>query len=278
MAQSKSRTLGHWRIGVDVNIFDIWSEAEPGTLHCHLTYNFGCVLGGRGRMDIGEHQIMHPKGSVILLNPLDAHASTWLDAENRYFVVTIGKKGWRELTELIGADESTRLDQPVVRDSILYYALKGLWSELRSAPESIGLEDIANLVRVCISRGMTTGGDTTHFGEPQSKAILQSLAPRSPSDGSDASRRVEDVAADLGMSRFELSRLCLESHGMQPRRLKLQLMVARAQSEISNGASLTEAALHAGFSDQSHMSREFRKTIGMTPREFQNVIDPVTHN
>lgn len=85
---------------------------------------------------------------------------------------------------------------------------------------------------------------------------------------------MEDVAAALGLTRFQLSRLCQANHGMQPRRLRLQLMVAQAQVEISKGSSLTEAAHFAGFSDQSHMTREFRKTIGMTPREYQAVLIP----
>ncbi len=277
MGQSKSRTLGHWRIEPDVDIFDICTEEEPGTLHCHVTYNLGCVLEGSGRLDIGGRSILHPKGSVILLNPFDAHASTWLGKQNRYFVVYVGEDGWQELIDRVGTNTGLRLEHPVVRDNILFYTLKGLWSELQTAPEGIGIEDITNLLRVCISRGKTSVTEDA-FNMPRSCAILQSLAPREAADTPDGRRRVEDIAADLGISRFELSRICVASHGMQPRRLKLQLMVARAQIEISNGASLTEAALHAGFSDQSHMSREFHRTIGMTPREYQNVIVPGARN
>jgi AraC-like DNA-binding protein len=59
---------------------------------------------------------------------------------------------------------------------------------------------------------------------------------------------------------------------MPPRRFRVQMMVAAAQQAISSGASLAEAAGLAGFSDQSHMSREFRRTYGMTPGEFQKVV------
>jgi AraC-like DNA-binding protein len=59
---------------------------------------------------------------------------------------------------------------------------------------------------------------------------------------------------------------------MPPRRFRVQMMVANAQRAISSGVSLVEAASMAGFSDQSHMSREFRRTYGMTPGEFQKVV------
>ena len=74
------------------------------------------------------------------------------------------------------------------------------------------------------------------------------------------------------MSRFQFSRQFRHNSGMPPRRFRVQMMVATAQQAISSGASLADAATMAGFSDQSHMSREFRRTFGMTPGEFQKVV------
>jgi AraC-like DNA-binding protein len=34
---------------------------------------------------------------------------------------------------------------------------------------------------------------------------------------------------------------------------------------LSEGASLADAALAAGFADQSHMSRHFKRAYGLTP-------------
>ncbi len=269
MAAPKSRTLGHWRIESGIDIFDIWTEAEPGTLHCHATYNFGCVLAGEARLDMGGESYEQPTDSVVLLNAYEAHASTWLAEENRYFVVYVGEGAWAELILRVGIPASTRFSQPIVHDNILLFALKGLWSELHSRPHTVTLDDIANLLRMTVGRGKTETGNTVAGAQPP--AILQNLSSQNTLQAEGA-LRVEDVAAALGMTRFQLSRLCQASHGMQPRRLKLQLMVAQAQVEISRGASLTEAALLAGFSDQSHMTREFRKTIGMTPREYQAVL------
>jgi len=249
------------------------TEAEPGTVHCHPTYNVGCVLKGSAQLETGGMGYAQPKGAVVMLNAYDAHASTWLGEENRYFVVCIGDDAWSELLEHIQAPQATRFDQPVVHDDILFYALKGLWSELCSRPETVRLADVGHLLLTAIGRGNTVADQEAHTEMSGSQAILQSLAPHSAQE-TDGTIRVEEVAAALGMSRFQLSRLCRASHGMQPRRLKLQLMVAQAQMEISNGTSLAEAAHLAGFSDQSHMTREFRKTIGMTPREYQAVLIP----
>lgn len=270
MANPISRTLAHWRIEPGIDIFDILTEAEPGTLHCHATYNFGCVLEGEARLDIGEQSFDQPTGSVVLLNAFGAHASTWLAQENRYFVVYVGESAWSQLLQRVGAPAGTRFAEPIVHDKILFHALKGIWAELQSRPETVSLDDIAGLLDMVIRRGKTETDTGQIDMLPETQAILQGLAPQHARP--EGSMRVEDVATALGMTRFQFSRLCQANHGMQPRRLKLQLMVARAQIEISKGVSLTEAALLAGFSDQSHMTREFRKTIGMTPREYQAVL------
>ena len=271
MATPISRTLAHWRIEPGIDIFEILTEAEPGTLHCHATYNFGCVLEGEARLDIGEQSFGQPTGSVVLLNAFEAHASTWLARENRYFVVYVGESAWSQLLQRVGATAGTRFAESIVHDKILFHALKGIWAELQSRPETVTFEDIAGLLHMAIRRGKTETDTDQMDMLPETRAILQGLAPQHTSRP-EGSLRVEDVATALGMTRFQFSRLCQANHGMQPRRLKLQLMVARAQIEISKGVSLTEAALLAGFSDQSHMTREFRKTIGMTPREYQAVL------
>ncbi len=275
MPQSTSRTLAHWRIEPGFDIFDICTRAEPGTLHCHPTYNFGCVLGGAAQLDIGGKTIPQPMGSVVLLNAFDAHASTWLERENRYFVIYANDDAWSELLDRTHAHESLRFTEPVTDDNILFHMLRGIWLELQARPANVGLADIASLLQLCISRGKAREHDSAPRDMLEAQAILQNLSSALTAETAEGAIRVEDVATQLGMSRFQLSRLCLANHGMQPRRLKLQLMVARAQLEISQGASLTDAALAAGFSDQSHMSREFRKTIGMTPREYQDVITPL---
>ena len=38
---------------------------------------------------------------------------------------------------------------------------------------------------------------------------------------------------------------------------------------MKSGAELADAALSAGFADQSHMSRQFKRAYGLTPARWQ---------
>jgi AraC-like DNA-binding protein len=59
-----------------------------------------------------------------------------------------------------------------------------------------------------------------------------------------------------------------QSLGIALRPYILWLRVHRACGELSNGASVTEAAVRAGFSDAAHLSRMFRRMLGATPSEI----------
>lgn len=51
--------------------------------------------------------------------------------------------------------------------------------------------------------------------------------------------------------------------------------LAQARAAIESGHSLARAATEAGFADQSHMTRQFKQTYGLTPARWTKV---VTHS
>lgn len=85
------------------------------------------------------------------------------------------------------------------------------------------------------------------------------------------SEQLETIA---GIDRFTLARQFRALYGTSPHRYLVQRRLARAKAMIANGETLAAAAMTAGFSDQSHMSRHFKKTYGMTPGRFQALTRP----
>jgi AraC family transcriptional regulator len=80
-----------------------------------------------------------------------------------------------------------------------------------------------------------------------------------------------DLAKVAGLSPFHFARAFRLSVGETPHRFIVRQRVEYAQEFLrTNGrtVSLTEAALQAGFSSQSHLTRCFGEVCGMTPGEF----------
>jgi AraC-like DNA-binding protein len=79
--------------------------------------------------------------------------------------------------------------------------------------------------------------------------------------------RIASVAQDLGVSDRHLRRMFLEDVGMTP---KHYARITRLQRAVSSrrSASWVAAAYEAGFHDQSHLTRDFRDLLQLTPRVF----------
>jgi len=75
-----------------------------------------------------------------------------------------------------------------------------------------------------------------------------------------------DVMAEaVGLSPSRLMHVFTESIGIPLRPYLSWLRLQRAAGAIVSGASLTDAAHAAGYADAAHMSRSFRRMLGVAP-------------
>jgi AraC-like DNA-binding protein len=100
---------------------------------------------------------------------------------------------------------------------------------------------------------------------PRVNRVLRHLRERL-GPGEDLS--LTKLAGIAGLSESRLMHAFTESLGIALRPYILWLRLQHACRELSNGASVTEAAVRAGFSDAAHLSRTFRRMLGTTPSEI----------
>ncbi len=80
-----------------------------------------------------------------------------------------------------------------------------------------------------------------------------------------------DLEAATGLTRYALARHFRACLGTSPYRYLVLRRLDRTRALIRAGAPLAEAALAAGFADQSHMTRHFRKAYGLAPGRWAAV-------
>ena len=81
-----------------------------------------------------------------------------------------------------------------------------------------------------------------------------------------------DIAAAASLSPFHLARVFKQALGVSPHQYLIQLRVNSARWLLSAGSgerSLAELANAVGFADQSHLTRHFKRVLGVTPRQFR---------
>lgn len=79
---------------------------------------------------------------------------------------------------------------------------------------------------------------------------------------------LQELADIAGANPFVLLRRFRQEFGLTPHEYLRMYRVNRARDFIRQGMKLADVALLCGFSDQSHLNRQFKKTVGVTPGQF----------
>jgi methylphosphotriester-DNA--protein-cysteine methyltransferase len=79
------------------------------------------------------------------------------------------------------------------------------------------------------------------------------------------SAAIPDIAAAVDLSPQRLRALARGQLGMPLARWRVWSRLRRAAEAMRDGASVADAAVTAGFSDQAHLSRQMRDMMGLTP-------------
>jgi AraC family transcriptional regulator len=77
------------------------------------------------------------------------------------------------------------------------------------------------------------------------------------------------IAHRVGAHPVHLARAFRRCQRMTVGQYVRRLRVDFAMNALASGDSLSDIAVQAGFSDQSHLGRVFRSATGMTPRQFR---------
>jgi AraC family transcriptional regulator len=87
----------------------------------------------------------------------------------------------------------------------------------------------------------------------------------------DAGPSLDEMAAVARVSAYHFARQFKTATGLPPHQYVIARRVERARQILQEGTdlSLADVAAHAGFSDQSHFSRHFKRLVGVTPGQFR---------
>ena len=86
---------------------------------------------------------------------------------------------------------------------------------------------------------------------------------------SDVHLSIDALAQEAGLSPAHFARAFKQSVGRAPHQHLLTLRLERARRLLeSPDAGLSDVALRAGFADQAHFTRFFKRQFGVTPGAF----------
>ncbi len=80
---------------------------------------------------------------------------------------------------------------------------------------------------------------------------------------------LDDMSASVGLTPFQLIGLFKRATGLTPHAYLTQVRLKAALTKLRAGTPIAEAALAAGFCDQSALNRHFKRCFGITPLQWQ---------
>ncbi|TGG91695.1 AraC family transcriptional regulator [Natronospirillum operosum] len=234
--------------------------------HSHDQYGVGYIVRGAQRSWSGRGQVEAVAGDLITVNPGEMHdGSALTDGGRQWHMIYLDPDRFPAQLAQEGACTEAELTRPVFRHAALAGQFRAAFRALANPACSTESREEQLVLLVC-SLFAELGAQPARRGcaAPNLKPVLEYLH-----DAPEMSVSLGDLARQADLSRFQLIRAFKAQLGITPHAYLSQLRVNQARRLISQGLPIAEAALAAGFSDQSHLNRVFRNQFGITPGRWQ---------
>jgi AraC-like DNA-binding protein len=238
--------------------------------HMHETYTIGVIESGQEEFEYGGRLMRAGPGAVALLNPEVVHTGQ-----------AAGPEGW-----------SYRVFYPEVEVITAIAAELGWPRGVPSFPETV-VSDARGAALVRAAHVAAERGDqlaSSSLLRTALAGILVAHAAAGPGGrGSRPSRApaavaqtrellsdrladppsLDELAAVTGLGPFALLRAFRAETGLPPHAYLNQLRVRQARCLLDGGLAPAQVAAHTGFADQAHLTRHFKRVVGVPPGAYQ---------
>ncbi len=242
--------------------------------HRHDIYVIGITTTGVQRFQYRGEECFCLPGEAFILHPDELHdGRAGSDMGYSYRALNISPE---LISAALNGPPLPFVKNPVSRSRRLIRAIKEL-SEISSRPTG-ELGEMTALGELAYTLSELQGKQTSRVTNNYSDLITtirDYLDERLLEDV-----RVAELEAEFAIDRFTLNRQFRQYFGVSCYRYIVQRRLDRAKHLIQSNLPLAESAISSGFADQSHMTRHFRATYGLTPGEWRGLqqSDPIRHS
>lgn len=237
--------------------------------HVHEGYVFTVIESGAQRFCHRGSEHLAPVGSMVLINPDELHTGA-----------TAHEAGWRyrgfypdsdRVTGVLDELDLGRSGRPLFKDSVIHdpslaCALTHVHRLCESGASALQQQTAwRQAVLMLVQRHGHGAAPATPGREPlaveRARELLESRLADPPS--------LEGLASAVNLSPFHFARVFRQATGMPPHTWLKQRRLVRARELLRQGATALEVAFTLGFSDQSHLTRQFKQAYGVTPGMYR---------
>jgi AraC family transcriptional regulator len=212
----------------------------------------------------------------LLLSPGERPVRWRVEEEWDGLVMTINPEVIRQVAREMGLDASKvhLVGEPKVRDPLILQIGQALQSVLNEAKvgERLYVHSLRNVLATHLLRHHSSLSGRAFKGVPD-RGLPQPKLRRAIAaiqDHLEQGISLTELAEATGVSASHFEVLFKRSTGVSPYQYLLRCRVERAKLLLrTENLSLVDVAARTGFCDQGHMSRHFKKIVGITPGGYR---------
>ena len=257
----------YWRAdGVPVEAMHAHFTSHVYHRHSHESYSFGVTETGAQAFTCRNGRHVSGRGMVMAFNPDDPHdGHAAVNGGFTYRMVHI----WPEFFASLTGAPLPLFRSPVIEDPAMAASVRRLHRALTE-----GVSELERYERLAVTARLLAGHASGR--EPAGRgaglrvaATIRELIQDGAADLSDGDLTADDLATAAGCSRYAAYRAFRQAYGLSPSDYQRQLRVRAARRLLSAGVAPASAAAEAGFADQAHLTRWFRRYYGVTPGAYR---------
>lgn len=238
--------------------------------HSHTQWSIGAITGGESTYQYREDLFHVRAGDLVLMNPEWVHSCNPIDNQPWAYLMLYVDTGW--LTDL--RFRAGLLPAPYWQDIATATLSEPVWYR-RYCRMAECLMDAQRDLLDKQTEVVEFLSDLMH--ELARQPVVQQ--PKAPDTLTELARYLdnhmaEDISLDTlceisGYSAGHLIRAFRQYFGLTPHAYLLNRRIQLGRLELACGTPIAEAALNAGFADQPHFQRTFKRLMAATPNQYR---------
>jgi len=225
--------------------------------HTHDTYNIALVLNQTFNAKLNSKFLQAPIGTLCITNPDEVHATPCdKSIGNSFITFYIAPTILRQINN----DAEVFFKDKVIYNPGLFSKLHYL--ALNSEIKQTYFEgDLLNALHALVSEHATE----LEFKDKETRLFQDFIQETSLEQFS-----LDKTARKFGIDKFKFLRLFKQETGLTPHSYVSLKKINKAKDLLSRNEDLAEVAYASGFYDVAHLSREFKRYVGVTPGTYKN--------
>jgi AraC-like DNA-binding protein len=238
--------------------------------HAHETYTFGLIEAGVEEFEYAGSLQRAGPGAVALLDPDVVHTGqAGTPAGWSYRVMYPAVSVVTDIAAELGWPHGTpRFPQTVHYDpasaALLRSAHRAAEHGDQLASSTLLTTALARLLAAHAAAGPVALQGPAANAPASVRAVCDLLHERLTDPPT-----LAELAGLTGLSQFALLRAFRAATGLPPHAYLNQVRVRRARRMLDDGLGPAEVAADTGFADQAHLTRHFKRVVGVPPAAYQ---------